>query len=202
MIWPFRISGSLLGTERPEELLCPHCQSRATTSLNVFARYLSLAGLPLFPTSRAVISHCSSCGNTVTKESATPSYLKFASEAKKKETVPWWTFSGLILIAGMVLAGQYTFNRYLNRSLYHISHPEPQDLYYLRTPQGLYSLMKLDTLSGDSFYFLQNRYEIDKRSAIQDLDTDSSYLQERHLMMRADLLRWWKEDTLLHVKRP
>jgi hypothetical protein len=81
---------------------CKKCQK--LTGLDIYLRlgYFFIFWIPFFPT-KNIFSICSNCKHVLGAEAFTPEMKRAYKEANVSISVPWWYWSGLILVVLSIL---------------------------------------------------------------------------------------------------
>lgn len=149
---------------------CTNCNTKGKIVMSIFSKYAHIFWIPIFPVGRVGVSTCMNCQQTLVSKDM-PMYLKMQYEQTVPQTkVPWWTWSGLGLIA--ILIGSAVYANKLDDENYkkYIAAPQAGDLYSFKTEDG-YSMMRVAEVRPDSLLIQFNEYIVDKKSGIQELKT-------------------------------
>ena len=181
--------------------VCPSCGQKGTLTFHVLSEYAHLYWVPVFPTMKRGFSECSNCGQ-VLKQREMPPELRNRSQLLKKESnTPKWTFAGLAIIAVIICAvvGSSIMDD-RNTELYAAS-PEVGDIYSYKTDGYAYSTFMILELTKDSVVVAQNDYEINRQSAIHEIDLPENYQGETYITSREDLKEWFETGEIFHIDR-
>jgi hypothetical protein len=97
----------LLVTEGVAEQ-CAHCYSNNAIQMSVFQRYAHVFWIPFFPVNKTGVSQCIHCKQALRLKEM-PAALRLSFDNLKLRTkTPYWTFSGLALIALFALIDLFT----------------------------------------------------------------------------------------------
>lgn len=181
---------------------CPNCENNTSMTYAIFGKYAHIYWIPAFPTGRENIIECNSCKRTFKlKELSTQIKQKFDLERQDART-PFWYFSGLAIIAAAIGLGMYSSAQNDANNALFIQSPEVGDVYSIDgSEDGYYSTMKVTDVSTDSIFVVANDYEIDKKSGIDDIDTDKNYTTEIFALGREDLINLFKDETIFDIDR-
>ncbi|MBL7974278.1 MAG: hypothetical protein JNJ85_05170 [Candidatus Kapabacteria bacterium] len=87
---------------------CPECGNSGRLSITIVARYVHMFWIPLFSIGRTGFSYCGSCRQELNKRNM-PGGLQHAyQDVLRSTSIPWWHFSGLILVGVLFLIGLIT----------------------------------------------------------------------------------------------
>lgn len=147
---------------------CPNCGYK-NLSIRVYQKYgyaLLVYWLVIWR-GRDVTASCSNCEERFIKSSFTKDMLEEYKHLPKR--IPWWMFSGwamfVALMAGIVMIVIY--NNKINEQL--ALNPKAGNVYNVKISDDRFTLFKINTVKGDSVYIIQNLYEVDNFSGINDL---------------------------------
>lgn len=140
---------------------CPDCHQRQSV-LAIFASYVHVFWIPLFPYRKEAQVVCLNC-DRVDKDKYLESEMKEkVGQLKGAVKIPWWMFSGLgivlIIVSFSFISG--FFDGQERTSM--VSSPEIGDVYLIHDKEetGEYDhyLMKVINVAGDSLYVTVSSY--------------------------------------------
>jgi hypothetical protein len=148
---------------------CINCDTQFSVELFVIQKFAHVFWLPLFPMSKTGISQCSHC-KQVLKLNEMPDSYRNGYEALKAQTkTPVWTFSGVVVIAGLITWGVVSDKQKDARNSKLILSPQAGDVFEIKTKDNNYTLYKVAALMGDSVLIRANNFETNKVSGLRDL---------------------------------
>lgn len=139
-------------TWRYHDRQCDSCKDFDLT-IKVYKDYYHVFFIPLFATGiKSSVITCNNCGVLIRSDS-------LSKEHESKTRVPFYLYSGVILVASVVLAAFATslWNQY-ERSRY-VSSPKVGDVYFIKTeasPLDGYNFLRVKRISGDSVITADN----------------------------------------------
>lgn len=158
-----------------QNVTCPNCDNQTSMTYAVFGKYAYIYWIPLFPMGKVNVLECNQCKKTY-KLSELPEQIKKKFELEKHTGIPFLHFSGLAIIA--LVIGYFSYSSSRNEALNaeFIAEPAIGDVYSTNSDSpGQYTTMKVTTVTKDSIYVVLNDYEIDKKSAIDEIDINANY---------------------------
>jgi ribosomal protein L37AE/L43A len=86
-----------------QELTCPSCKSKNSTSISIIGMYKHLFQIPFLSGGKTGVSKCKKCSEEYAL-SKMPSLIKLAYfESKETAKTPIWFYTGLITVKVLVL---------------------------------------------------------------------------------------------------
>lgn len=190
-------STQLSAEELPHEK-CQDCGHEGALSIHTFSTYAHIFWIPTFPYRKYGVAHCGNCNGTFEKSQMNDSLKREYTNAKQLVRPPFWHFSGLILIAllivGLFVNGKITDS---NEAKY-IKNPNVGDVYSYEV-EGGYSLMKVFLTQDTIIGVIANAYATDKKSG-----TDELYQEEFSDTMyftKKDLEGFYNDGTIYEIDR-
>jgi hypothetical protein len=182
---------------------CDRCENHNCVSIVIIQKYAHVFWIPLFPTKKVVVSHCEKCGAEHEKKRF-PDKIKVAYATIKLNTkTPIWTFSGLIVIAILIMWGIFSSRQKSAEEANFLNDPKIGDVYEFEIGPSQYSLLKVEEIYTDSVFVLTHEYETDKRRGLSDLSAkgDNGYGDEGFVFSKNDLKKMYKEGDIFGVVR-
>jgi hypothetical protein len=196
-------TGTHLCTEVLPKLACPACGTGSALRASLFSRYAHLYWVPVFPYTKLAAVQCSSC-QTVWENKALPADIAPAVHKLKQQTQqPYWTWAGLALLLIVVTAGflHSISDTQLDETL--LTSPRAGDIYTVRTDSAnMYSLLKVQQVSGNSVALVANEFQSNDSSPINSLNAPEKYSKEPFIITRLDLQIMRHKGDLTDVDRP
>jgi hypothetical protein len=179
---------------------CPSCKEKSTTEMYVFGKYAHVFWIPVFPLRKIGVSQCENC-KAVFEDSKMNSELREEYLALKAQTkTPIWNFTGLGLIALLIIAGVYGSASDQRNYKAWIAHPEVGDKYYCRTESHNYSIEKVVAVTADSIELEYNMKEF-TTSSVEEIDRPQNYEGLTEVFSRKEIERQLADETIYEVKR-
>lgn len=197
-------NGALVRTAPLPGAACPACAAPESLQLSVFSRYAHIYWIPLFPYSKPSVVQCTHCQQAWDAK-ATPAQLQPAvTDLKKQIRAPWWHWSGLGLIAVLVVVGLIASSRDARANKAYLAAPHAGDIYTIRSmgDSTKYSLLKVLSAKGNTVELVANEYEIDNRHPLDELNQPEKYSKEPVSMTQFELQIMQNKDQLIDVDRP
>ena len=164
-----------LKTEQSETAICPSCGTQGSLTINIFRKHAHIFWIPLFPFGKKGVSQCEHCNNILEMKEM-PDSLKREFENLKNETKGLiWQFTGLGIIAILIVWGNYVNGEDKKTELEYLKSPQIGDVYEYKIETGSYSTLKVVGVKNDSIFVSPNEYEISKMSKMYKIDKSENY---------------------------
>lgn len=191
-----------LNTEKVSNYKCEHCKELNTTSISVYSKYFHLYWIPLFPYSKMTIATCDNCETETKKKNFTEQLKLSYSNIKSNSKTPIWHFTGLIIIGLLFIFMQYSSKQTAKNKIIYINNPEVNDVYYTKIDENVYSTLKVDKVTTDSVYLLQNSLTLDVGYKNYKIDKPENYkTMDTLTISKEKLLDLFNDKTIYSVKR-
>jgi cell division protein FtsL len=176
----YGIQSSLRKTEVIAEN-CPNCNTSGSLQMNVFQRYVHIFWIPVVPIGKTGVSQCLHC-RQILKLKEMPALVRLGYDNLKTHTgVPIWTFAGLAIIA-LLIAGEIISDKQKAVKVRQmITALKKDDVLEVKLKSDVYTLFKVDHVSGNMIYLAMNKFQTNVESSIDDLKSkeyDTSIIQE------------------------
>lgn len=184
-----------------QNVTCPNCDTQTSMTYAVFGKYAYIYWIPLFPMGKVNVLECNQCKKTY-KLSELPEQIKKKFELEKHTGIPFLHFSGLAIIA--LAIGYFSYSSSRNKALdaEYIAEPAIGDVYSTNSDSpGQYTTMKVTTVTKDSIYVVLNDYEIDKKSAIDEIDINANYTTYTAGYTKSQISAMFKNKSIFEVDR-
>ncbi|RYY44473.1 MAG: zinc-ribbon domain-containing protein [Chitinophagaceae bacterium] len=179
---------------------CPHCGTQNSLDLQVFQKYAHIFWIPFFPLKKRVMSQCDHC-KQVLEEKEMPSSLAGSFESLKKQTkTPLWMFSGIGLLALLIIAIVVSEQNKDKRNAQLILTPAVGDLFKIKTKDNQYTLYKVSGVSSDSVIIQPSNYEVSKVTGLHKLEKQS-FSDELFGFSKAELKAMVDNGEILDIER-
>ena len=181
---------------------CPNCENETSMTYSIFGKYAHVYWIPFFPIGKVGIIECNSCKRTYEIKEL-PENIKVKYEREKEKSgikTPIWFFSGLFIIATLIVVGYFMSKQTSANELTHLEQPKVGDVYEFNTQTGYYSTMKIESIKGDSLYFFINEMETNKKSGISDIDKASNY-KEIYGYTKAEIKKMHTDEEIYEINR-
>lgn len=180
---------------------CPNCRATSSIQMNIYQRYAHVFWIPFFPIGKTGVSVCESC-RQVLQLKQMPESLKPAYDSVKSNTrIPVWTFIGVFLIAGGIVAGVISEKQTAEKVSKLIMAPKQNDVFQIKLKDEQYTLYKVTKVQHDTVYFVANKYTIDQESHIEDLATKGYDESTTYGIPIKKLVAMNKNDEILDIER-
>lgn len=129
--------------------------------------------------------------------------IERVQELKQQNKTPIWTFSGLgllaLLIVGIVISEQNKTKK--NMAL--LADNKVGDVLEVKTKERQYTLYKIDEVLPDSVYLRYNNFECNKISGLKDikLKGDTAYSEDLLGYSKAELKKMLADGEIVDIDR-
>ena len=180
---------------------CPHCRG-LNLEVKVEKSYYHLFYIPFFP-SGGKFAHiqCGDCGkpykDPVLEEDY---YIELEDEYEKRTKNPIYLYSGLILVASLILFMVYVNLETQKQKAKYIANPLTGDTYLIRAERNdstLYYFLRVVNISGDSVYTRHSNFEYHRYPA--DMDPTDFFVMEEELVYTKVELKKMLEDGKINA---
>lgn len=190
-------AGHLKTIRLPEQ--CRNCKTGGSVELIVYQRFAHIFWIPIFPTRKIFTSQCYRCKESLIQEEIKESYPEVYQQYRKKLTAPFWSFTGITLVASIVLL--ITVLNYVRivKEQFMIQSPEIDDIYIYVPKEGEYSLWKVSEINGDTVFVLSNSFTT---NSIRKISVSAySFNKEASPKLRSDLIRMFENKEIVSIER-
>lgn len=182
---------------------CRNCKASNSVEFIVYQRFAHIFWIPIFPTRKVFTSQCYNCKDSLIEDEVKASYPHVYQETRKKLFVPFWSFTGIALVAGLILFISILSYIRTVKNQFIIQSPERGDIYRYVTKDGEYSLLKVSEIKGDTVYVFTNSYTTKSVRGISRLIDDSyfSFSKESSPKLRSDLIQMFESGEITDIER-
>lgn len=103
----YGIKSKELANEQLFGINCPNCGTSGRLSISIIARYLHVFWIPVFSIGRTGYSSCDECHKEIQKGDMPAGLKQSYQDILNTTSVPWWHYSGLIIIGIMFIIGLF-----------------------------------------------------------------------------------------------
>jgi hypothetical protein len=181
---------------------CNSCGNINTTTAYVFAKYVDIFWIPIFPIGKYASTQCSHCKQVLQEKEMPPDLKQTVMPFKNISKTPLKAFSGLFVIALLIVGGGIMAAMAGKDTEQYAATPAVGDRYYYKEDDGSFSTMKIMELSSDSIFFFLNGYTIDKKSKTRTIDITKNYdTTEYYGYSKQEINNMLKDKTVFQIKR-
>jgi hypothetical protein len=166
------------GEKLAQEILattCPNCGSQNSIYMYVFQQYAHVFWIPFFPIKKTGISQCTECNQVLNPEGMPISLTYAYNELKAKTKTPFWMFSGMALLAVIMIIGVVSEKIRHNNTAQYILAPRHGDIFEIKTTWNTYTFFKVQQVNSDSVFVRFCNYETDRSTGIANLKREHGY---------------------------
>ncbi len=184
---------------------CPVCGTEGEMEYQIFRRHAHIYWLPLFPMNKVGLAQCNHCFKAFEKKEMSEDMLLDYKEVKAEAKGKIWQWTGFFLI---VVFGVFAYLSSLQSDAKlneHLDSPQLGDVYEYRSEDEVngkgYSLMKVVEVTDDSVRLVENAYQTNLRSGLDELDVDSNYYNDDSFSVAKEEIRnKYNEGFILDVR--
>lgn len=185
------------------EEACPNCGTQHSVSLFVFQKYAHVFWIPMFSIGRTGVSRCSNCKQLLTFKEMPPSFVTAYKGISTIAKTPLWMFSGLALLAVLIIFVVFAGNYQEEKNARLISAPKSGDIFEIKTTENQYTLYKIDQVVGDSVFVFENNYETNKLRGLDDLKLKGAkaYSEDVYGFSKDNLKQMLENGEIIDIDR-
>lgn len=206
----FGTKGKAVSGQCIEGIECPSCGNNQFITFGVL-RYFHLYWIPVIPTTKTVGIECTHCKKTLVGKELPPELSKQIKSTlfTKKKTLPM--FSGLIIIAFLMLFGVFTIQQDNAQEAAYINQPAVNDIYIVNftkiftdtDPKFKYGAMRVKYLSSTQIELQVSSMAYNKASGVLDdirdkKSSSDSYYENELLYIDIDKLKEMKSTGAIY----
>ncbi len=160
---------------RISNVTCPSCEENTSMTYSIFGKYAHIYWIPTFPMGKENSIECNNCKQTFKVKELSESIKNKFNLEKQDAKTPLWNFSGLALIACVILGIMYLAKQDKINTAKYIETPQFGDVYKIKgSESGFITTMKIIEVSKDSVFVSYNNYESDDYS-MSKIDKAENY---------------------------
>ncbi len=180
---------------------CPNCKSTNSVHLTIYGRYAHIFWIPMFPIGKTGVSVCSNC-RQVLKSKDMPPDLRLAYDNMKSGTKPpFWHFSGLALIALIIIAVNISDKQKGEKVGQWILAPKAGDIYELKVDDTTYTLYKVEAIEADTVFFTANEFQSSDETGLSSLYSKPFDSSMTYGISRKALIKMHSKDEIVDITR-
>lgn len=182
---------------------CPSCGTTNSVQMTVFQKYAHVFWVPFFPIGKTGMTQCSHCKQVLQKKEFTDNLNARYEVLKDESKMPVWTFSGLAILGALVVWGVIAGNKNDAKNARLILTPQKGDLYEVKKGGSLYTLYKVEMVSGDTVFVLFNKFETNKMTGLTDLKNkgDAAFSPEPEAISKTALKNMLDKGEIMDIDR-
>lgn len=182
---------------------CANCQTSNSLLMTVLQKYAHVFFIPFVPVGKTGVTVCAHCKHALTKDEFNGSLASRYDTLKSQAKTPIWTFSGLVLLAILIIFLIVSDRQKKEKVATMIQAPQTGDVYEVKNDTKQYTLYKVQRTSGDTAFVLMHQYETNKLSGLKDLKEkgDAAYNADELPLTKADLQKMMDNGEIIDVER-
>ncbi len=210
----FGTKGKVIQGEPIETEVCSSCGKYEHQTFGIL-RYIHLYWIPLIPISKKVGTECIHCKKTLVGKEVPKEISKQIKPTifTMKKVLP--SFSGLIIIACLILFGFFSIQQKNAQDAAYIQNPQVNDIYIVNfqrlfkasDPEYKYGAMRIKEISAQGVELQLSAIAYNKTSGVQeDIDANKAsvdtYYEDKTLQIDIAKLKGFKDSGVIYsVKR-
>ena len=180
---------------------CPHCGQQGSLIMSTYTRYAHVFWIPFFSLGRFSISQCQHCKHTMGQKEMPAQIGAYHHRNLAQTRLPLWQFTGLALVAVVVVSGMYSNKNDKEQQALYVQSPMAGDVYEMKTGSGAYTTFKVVNVKSDSVQVRLNDYEVNTSSGIPKIDIEENYSDSTYLMPVSSLNEMFTTGEIVDVNR-
>lgn len=185
-----------------ENYECDYCGEKRSV-LVIFARYVHIFWIPLFPFKKSAIIVCTTCKKEIEDKSIDLGSGITVGQLKSKVPMPIYLFTGLAFILVAIGFFTYTINTESKQKDNFIASPRIGDVYLIKSEQDTskynHFLIKVREIHGDSLWISQNSYRYN--GYITKLDPNDGFFNMMYSVHKSIVKELDKKGELQKIFR-
>lgn len=191
----------VLAEEELPNVTCSSCGAESPHLISSFGTHFHVFWIPLLPFRRRTVAMCRSCGASWSHKEMSPTLQAYADILRPKARFKLWQFSGLALVAALVVWGNISSKREAAQEATYLEAPQAGDVYAYKESEGNYSTLKVVEVDDDRIMLLENSMMVNKKRGISRIDLEENYITDTLEFSIAELQDMYAEGTIYDVKR-
>jgi zinc-ribbon family len=182
---------------------CTNCGSILKIDMHVFQKYAHVFWIPFFPIGKTGVSQCDHCKQVLKLKEMPPSIKTSYDNLKAQSKTPVWMFSGLALIALIIISGTISSKNNDKKNAKLILAPHKGDIFEIKTKENQYTIYKVDEVASDSVFIVVNAFETNLQTGIADIKKkgDSSFIYDAFGFSKKELKKMLEDGEILNIDR-
>jgi hypothetical protein len=181
---------------------CPRC-NKESLYYTISSKYVHLTLIPLFAVGKLFESKCNNCNTPFAFEDFNYEEQQKILEQDeiRKAKSPCWNYLGLIILIGISFYWGNLLIETNENAKNLVDNPMIGDVYQLKSKKGYYPILKIDSVSNDSVYLLENNYYSNLPYDFDDVDKPENYSKNKVDFSKKDIKSMLDKDDIVTVKR-
>jgi len=160
---------------RPRGIRCPNCKAENQMLVEKKAKFVHLMLIPLFPIKIIHSYTCKACNEAFHLSDMSGESKAHFKQFKSKKMIPFWLFSGPLLI--LIAVGWTGYNKIgkEDQMFERLNSKNQNQIIEYETVTSMYSTIKTCKITSDSVWFFYNNYETEHYSDINQITASKNY---------------------------
>lgn len=159
--------------------------------------------IPLFPFIKTGAIQCSNCQHIFKPKQLDEPVKTSYNNLKRQSKTPLWTFSGLAILAALIVIGTIADKKSEELTTKYVQQPHAGDIMEIKSSDTSYTLYKIGLVEGDSVYVYPNLYETSAERGLSQLKEkgDSVYEEALYGFSKTELKQMLAKGEILKINR-
>ena len=188
-------------TKDMPKVQCSNCNETGYKKMSRYVKYVHLFWIPTFPYGTDGLSQCTNCDFILNYDEMYRSEQDHFNEFKEFARLPIWSFSGVILVLGVILWAIISNDLDDKATREYAMAPMKGDVCYLKWAPESFSTLRVSGVLDDSLWVNFNVYETSQQSGINDIDVNSNYSTDTMVISQAYLMDMLDLEQIIEIKR-
>jgi hypothetical protein len=185
-----------------ENYECTQCQQKQSVIV-IFAKYVHLFWIPVFPYKKTAIIVCTHCKQETEEKAITLGTKDAIQQLKSAVPIPKYLFSGLALITLAIAYFTYKGIKDSEKEQAYLSNPQAGDIYLMKSEEEKgpykYFLTKVRKVEGDSLWVSYSSFGYN--GMVTKLDPKDGFYNVMYSMHKDGIKDFSKSGELKKVMR-
>jgi hypothetical protein len=185
-----------------ENYECTQCQQKQSVIV-IFAKYVHLFWIPVFPYKKTAIIVCTHCKHETEEKAITLGTKDAIQQLKSAVPIPKYLFSGLALITLAIAYFTYKGIKDNEKEQAYLSNPQAGDIYLMKSEEEKgpykYFLTKVRKVEGDSLWVSYSSFGYN--GMVTKLDPKDGFYNVMYSMHKDGIKDFSKSGELKKVMR-
>tara|TARA_B110000091_G_scaffold207270_1_gene245245 strand:- start:1040 stop:1501 length:462 start_codon:yes stop_codon:yes gene_type:complete len=151
---------------------------------------------------KKAFSECTNCNVTQDFKDMNEQLRRVSADIKRDTKTPIWYWSGLGIIALIISISYYFRVQHDEDVKNYIKEPLVGDVIEFKNLETRYfSILKIESVTKDSIFVIQNNYETDKKGDISEINISKNYTTEAFAFGRNEIQKMFDDEIFYDINR-